>query len=194
MLPNNLDLMRYKSDRVLRLTASCVQSIVRIRYRYVMPMSEAVDLARIHDVRSAVRTFGEKLDVHQNVPQAARFKIAAAEATFTGSLSSADYVDHTIAVRQASIGTTHEREQTGAQREILIANLRGLRREWEQWAREYVHFIDSIAALHVQADRELKLLCLEPETARRAEAELEQVLLVALHKAGELEPHVRVAA
>jgi len=40
----------------------------------------------------------------------------------------------------------------------------------------------------------LKRLPLEPETAMRAEAELQQVLLVALRKAGELEPHVQAAA
>lgn len=187
--------MRYKSDRVLRLTASCVQSIVRLRYRYEMPMSEAIDLARIHDVRSAVRAFADKLELLQNIPQAARFTLAAAEATFTGGVvSPADYVDHTIAVRRASIGAPTEREQSGVPREVLIANLRQLRREWEQWAREFAHFMDRIASLYVEGDRALKLLGLEPETAKRAEAELEQVLLIALHKAGGLGTHIQAAA
>lgn len=194
MVPDNTDLLRYKSDRVLRLTASCVQSIVRRRYRYEMPMAEAIDLARIHDVRSAVQTFGEKLELLQNVPQAARFKLAATEATFTGGLNPADDVDHTVAVRRASIGTTHEREQIGIPREILIANLRELRREWERWARDFGYFIDRLASLHAEGERGLKLLRLEPELAKRAEAELEQILLVALHRAGELEPHVQAAA
>jgi hypothetical protein len=195
VLPENVDLMRYKSDRVLRLTASCVQSIVRVRYRYEMPMTEAIDLARIHDVRSAVRAFGEKLELFQSVPQAARFKLAATEATFTGSVvPPADYVDHTIAVRRASIGVPSEREQNGVPREIFIANLRQLRREWEQWAREFADFMDCIASLHLEGDRGLKLLRLEPETAKRAEAELEHVLLIALRKAGELGTHVQAAA
>jgi len=186
--------MHYKSDRVLRLTASCVQTVVRLRYGYELPVADAVELARIHDVRSAVRIFGEKLRLLENIPRPTRFTLAATEAAFTGGIIPEEDLDRTIAVRRASIGTIPEHEQAGARREILVANLRELRRAWEQWAREYAHFIDRLAALLAEGERELKLLRLEPETAERAGTELEQVLLVALRKAGELEPFVQAAA
>jgi hypothetical protein len=191
VLQNDVSLLHYKSDRVLRLTATCVQSVARFRYGYEMPVADAIDLARIHDLRSTVRILEEKLELLQSVPQATRFKLAVTEAAFTGGLNPAEDVDHIVAVRQASIGTTPEWESSGLPREILIARLQGLRREWEHWAREYSRFIACLGSLHMEADRDLKLLRLEPETAKRAEAELEQVLLVALRKASELEPNVR---
>ena len=186
MPPDNVNLLCQKSDRVRRLTASCVQSVARLRYGYEMPIADAIDLARVHDLRTAVRTFEEKLELLQNVPQATRFKLATTEAALAGGLNRRAGVDHTIAVRRASIGTMPEREQLGVPREILVARLRELRRSWERWAREYSRFIDRVASLHAEAERDLKLLRLEPETAKRAKAELERVLLVALLEAGEL--------
>ena len=151
-----------------------------------MPFADAIDLARIHDVRSAVRIFEEKLELLQSVPQATRFRLATTEAALTGGLSPREGVDQTVAVRRVSIGAMSESEQSGVSREILVARLRELRRQWERWAREYSRFIDRVASLHLEADRDLKLLRLEPETAKRAKADLERVLLVALRKAGEL--------
>jgi hypothetical protein len=191
--PDNVNLLRQKSDRVRRLTASCVQSVVRRRYGYEMPMADAIDLARIHDVRSAVRIFEEKLDLFKNVPQPTRFKLATTEATLTGGLTPREDIDHTVAVRRVSFGTMSEYEQAGVSREILVARLHELRRQWERWAREYSRFIDRVASLHVEADRDLNLLRLEPETAKRAKAELERVLLVALRKASELKPYFEEA-
>jgi hypothetical protein len=184
--PDNLPLLHHKSDRVLRLTASCVQTAIRLCYAYEMSMSEAVDLARIHDVRSAVRVFGEKLELFNSVPRPTRFRLAATEATFTSGVIPEDDLIHTVAVRRASIGTISEHERAGISRLVLVAHLREVRRASEQWAREYGGFMDRIALLHMEGVRDLKLLRLEPETGKRADGELERVILVALRKAGEL--------
>jgi SLT domain-containing protein len=191
--PDNTILLGQKSERVRRLTASCIQSVVRLRCGYEMSMADAIDLARIHDVRSAVRIIEEKLELLQNVPQAMRFKLAATEAALTGGLSSREDIDNTVAVRRASIGPKSERQPAGVSLEILITGLQKLRRQWERWAREYSRFISRIASLHAEADRDLNSLHLEPETAKRARADLERVLLVALRKAGELELYVEDA-
>lgn len=193
MLPDDIHLPHHKSDRVLRLTASCIRSVIRLRYGYEMHMPEAVDLARIHDVRSAVRVFGEKIELLHRVPRSARFKLAATEATFTSGVIPEEDVSHTVAVRRATIGAIPEYEQAGIPREVLVAHLREVRRASAQWALEYGRFIDRISSLHVEGVRGLTLLRLEHATGKRAEAELEQILLVALRKAGQLESHFQAA-
>jgi hypothetical protein len=191
-VPNSAEVLSLKSDRVLRLTASCIRSVVRIRYAYDISPASAIELARVHDVPSAVRVIGEKLELHQARSQAARFDIAITEAAFT--VGPREDVDRTVSVRRASIDVMSEQSQAGIPREVLVARLRDLRRECEQWAREYSRFIDRIATLYAQADRDLKALRLEPEAAKQAEVALERVLLVALRKAGDLELHVRAVA
>lgn len=134
---HSVDLLSPQPDRVLRLTASCIQSIVRVRHGYEIPMADAIELARVHDVRSAVRIMGEKLELLRTVPQAARLKLATTEATFTVGFLPKEDVDRTVSVRRASIGVMSEQMQAGMPREILVAKLHELRRECEQWAREF---------------------------------------------------------
>jgi hypothetical protein len=181
-----------KSDRVLRLTATCIRSVVRVRYGYDISMASAIELARVHDVPSAVRVIGEKLELHQGRSQAARFDIAATEAAFT--VGTKEDVDRTVSVRRASIDAASEQKQAGMPREVLVTRLRVLRRECEQWAREYSRFMDSIATLYAKADRDLKALRLQPEASKMAAVELESILLTALGKARDLELHVQAVA
>jgi hypothetical protein len=181
-----------KSDRVLRLTATCIRSVVRVRYGYDISLASAIELARVHDVQSAVRVIGEKLELHQGRSQAARFDIATTEAAFT--VGTREDVDRTVSVRRASIDAVSEQRQAGMPREVLVARLRVLRGECELWTKEYSRFIDRIATLYARADRDLKALHLETQVAKQAEVALERILLVALRKADDLELHVRAVA
>jgi hypothetical protein len=194
VLPDNTHLIHSKSDRVLRLTASCIQSIVRSRYAHDMPMNVAIDLARAHDVRSAVQAYEQKLELHQGLPHNTRIQLAGTEAAISRGVIPAEEIDRTIAVRRGSLETMREGEQGEARREILVARLREVRRECEQWAREYSRFFDDIASLYQKAARDLRSLHLDAERARQADVELEQVLVLALHRAGQIESNVRAVA
>lgn len=191
---DNTKLIQPKSDRVLRLTATCVQAVVRLRFAYDLSSDDAIELARIHDVRSAVEILGGKLELWRSIPEGPRFELAVAETKLAGGLIPAEDAKGTVEVRRGYIQTTAEDGQAGTQREKLILGLHELRREAEQWGREYGRFIDRLLSLYAGARKDLVLLRLAPETAKQAESELEQVLLVALHKADELETQVRASA
>jgi hypothetical protein len=191
VLPSKGDQSPGKSDRVVFLTASCVRSIVRLRFAYEMPMADAIDLARVHDLRSATEAVREKLEVLRNVPEAGRARQAVAEAKLTRGLLPREELERTIKLRERSIGSTTVTEEAEAQRETLVTRLRALRRDWERWGREYSDFMDSMALIHSRACLELEALHLPPEVGARAEAELEAILLEAVSAANGINPGAR---
>jgi hypothetical protein len=176
-----------KSDRVARLTASCLRSLVWRRYSREISPDQALNLGRIYDLRSAMETIKLKLELHRPIPdESARFGLAVTEAVLTPPEDPAKNLNRIIQVRRESANTRTAGDQGELHRETLIRSLQILRRDWELWVREYSHFIEQLGLLHRVAIRELNSLSLNPEIANRAYEELQGILLRALEQASEL--------
>ncbi len=102
MLPDRGKPIFRKSDRVVGLTASCIQSVVLLRHRHELSRSVAIDLARVHDLPTAVRKYAEQLEVLRGAPREVRHEQAGVEAALTRGFDSRREVDRIVEIRQGS--------------------------------------------------------------------------------------------
>lgn len=171
-----------KSERVLRLTASCIRTAVRLRLGHNLSFDDAMDLARLHDVQSAVNSLEAKLEVHDNVPDRVKISVAVSEAKLSNTVSGAESVEHIIKIRSAAFGTGMAETQTAEQRESLINALQALRREANQWADGYQRFSGDLFAIYENAVRQLKKLPLTGTRRTQAMTELETIITDAIRR------------
>lgn len=159
-----------------------------------MSMEDAVELARVHNLHSAVDVFGKKLELHFNTPDAIKFKLALAETKFTHPGNGSEDVKNTVNARMATITTISDNTQNELNRQHLVGTLHDVRRESETWAREYARFIERLTLLHGEAIAELESFRLDTESIGQAKMELGQILLNALHKVDGLQAQEAKAA
>src|SRR5215472_8884066 len=129
-----------KSDRLLLLTATCIRAAVWLRFKYELPLSEALDLAHVHDLRSALDEITAKVEVHRSLPDSkARIDLAIVESKLESPAAKdvASYSQSVIAIRTKTAETLSARMTSAEDRASLLSALRKLRIESQRWAEDY---------------------------------------------------------
>jgi len=147
-------------------------------------MSDAVDLARVHDIRSALKSIAEKLEVHKARPEESRIQLAVMEAKLESSVTSGESIAQIIKVREAS--DQFQKERATIQREQLVELLRTVQRQSSQWASEYRDFLRHLSTLYGNTRRKLLEIPAPAEIHARALAELEEILQRAVKAASQV--------
>jgi hypothetical protein len=170
-----------KSERVVRLTAACIQAAIRLRLNVSIPFSDAIDLARVHDVRSAVEGVRSKLQVHEAVPQSIRLKIAVSEAKLSDSVTGQESTEHILNVRNTTFeNMVPETNDTSAS---IVRGLEAIVRDAAEWVGEYRRFSDDLLAIYRDGTRRLNQLPLTFERRAQARSELESIIADAFKRA-----------
>jgi hypothetical protein len=171
-----------KSERIVGLLAACIRAGVRLRYSQDITQGDSIDLARVHDLRSAMKAISEKLEVHQNLPsRRERLVLAITEAKLITAAGGG--VGSIIDIREASVATCGSSRAASSQSQIALVALRQVQRDARAWAREYSRFMAEIAKLHKSASAEIDALRLPASTRSKARAELEALLLGSIARA-----------
>jgi len=175
-----------KSERVIRLLATCIRSAVRFRYAQNVSQTDAIDLARIHDLQSAMKTISEKMEVHRSLPDdQGRFKLAVAE---TKLVSETDLgTAKIVAIRRATVDALGSNPGDLSQRQGLLASLRMVQQEARLWAKGYSRFLTEIASLHKSMNSRIVGLHLPTSVRLEAQSELEKLIVDAIRRAGEID-------
>ena len=175
-----------KSERVVQLLAACIRTGTRIRFARELPRSDSIDLARIHDLSSAMKSISAKMEVHQNLPSdQRRFDLAVNEAKL---ISQADIgTEKVVAIREASIAALESSNAISSQRRLVVVSLRLAQEEARSWARAYSRFMTDIESLHKSASGRLQGLRLATSVRVEAQSELEQIIVDAIGRAGEID-------
>src|SRR6267154_1998469 len=105
-----------KSERVVQLLAVCIRTAVRFRYApRELSKPDAIDLARKHDLSSAMKAISGKMELHQNLPSdEGRFKLAVNEAKDLDT-------KNVIAMREASVAILQSNQAASSQRYLVVA-------------------------------------------------------------------------
>jgi hypothetical protein len=176
-----------KSERVAQLLAACIRAAVRLRYSHSLSQSDSIDLARTHDLRSALKAISEKMDLHQNLPDAQwRFTLAVAESKLAPEtdLGTANI----IAIRKASVTTVGSNQSNASERQLALAALRTTQQEVRLWAKTYSRFLTEIENLYQSTNTQIESLHLTSSSRLKAQAELQKVIVNAIERAGEVPP------
>jgi hypothetical protein len=181
-MATNLDGLPWKSDRVLRLTATCIQAAVRLRLGMRIPFDDAIELARVHNVRSAVESIGAKLRVHESVPEHVRVQVAVSEAKLSDVVTGSESTEHIIKVRTVAFGPGLA-AQMPALSESFKRGAEAIRREAMEWSVDYGGFSEDLFAMYRDAARQLKQIPITAERRAQAIAELETIIADALKRA-----------
>lgn len=184
-LPNR----NLKSDRLLSLTAACIRAVMWIRFKYELPFSEALDLARVHDLRSALDEIAAKIEVHRNLPDSnARVGLAIVESKLEHPVAKdvVDYSEKVVAIRLKTAETLSARTTSAEDRASLLSMLRGVRIESQHWAQEYSRFFIALANLYRQTRSDLMELELNSVERDKALGELERIMSDAICSAGRI--------
>jgi hypothetical protein len=193
MRPTEEHSNRAKSERVVLLTASCIQSIARLRHGAEIPTRNAIALARVHDVRSASEVIATKLDLMRAVPEAIRLPLVVAEAQLETGTYDKSHIDALLRARRASVQVIDNTRGLAPRHEVVAA-LQRIRKEWSEWGDRYLAFVRSLGHIHASATQELGQIRLSSELLKRAETELERIALGAIRKASECESSKKAAA
>jgi hypothetical protein len=187
LINQNFPQLAPKSERVVKLLAACIRSAVRFRYPQLnLSQTDAIDLARIHDLQSALRTISTKMEVHQSLlSEQRRFMLAVNEAKL---VSDADIgTENIIAIREASIAVLRSTsDATSSQRHLVVASLRIGLQEVRLWAKAYSRFLTEIESLYKSTNARIVGLRLSSTVRRKAQLELEQIIVDATRRAGEI--------
>lgn len=175
-----------KSERVVKLLAACIRSAIRFRYAQTVSQTDAIDLARIHDLQSAMKTISEKMEVHRSLPDdQGRLKLAVAE---TKLVSETDLgTVKIVAVRRATIDALGSNPGDLSQRQVLLASLRIVQQEARLWAKGYSRFLTEIASLHKSMNARIIGLNLPTSVRLEVQSELEKLIVDAIRRAGEID-------
>jgi|ERR1700733_3715367 len=175
--------LRQKSDRVVLLTARGIQTLVLRRYGHEISISDAVDLARAHNLRTALLTLATKMEIHVATADSLQFDLALQETKLSSELADGVSIDRVVDVRRAATSSASVSQNQLISREQLQAALAAIRRESNAWTREYKEFIESLSGIYKQTKNVLDELRLSVVDRRGAQEELENVMLVAIKKA-----------
>jgi hypothetical protein len=180
-----------QSERTLSLFAVCIQVAVRLRFEQELPLSTALELARVHDLRSALRGIAAKLELHRNVSDAkAKAGLAFAEAALTSdeaagaAAAEAATIAAVIAVRKGATEAMSAHKFSADQRTALLATLREVREDSRRWANGYSRFSTALLDLYKAMRSELTKMPLASSDRARALAELEEIIRDATIRAG----------
>jgi hypothetical protein len=149
-----------------------------------MAWEDALDLARIYSVATAVALVREKSELLRAVKGPMRMKLAVGEAKLSEGSMTGEHLGRIVQMRRATMDAVKTTQKDLQKREAAVAALRALKREWESWASEYVDFMAALDSLYRQARRELGTLHLSPEESPRAGLALERILLRAVERGG----------
>jgi hypothetical protein len=174
-----------KSERVVRLLSACIRTITRRQYSEVLPVAEFFELARNHDLRSALKAIKEKMDLHATMPDRRhRLSLAVAEAAIgTDNTFSRQKV---IAVRGASVILQEEERAKLAHDRILRTVIRSAQDQAHQWSSSYSRFQTEISKLYNATSLRIDELGLPAVRRIEARAALEQIIQKAVEHAGQL--------
>lgn len=166
-----------KSDRVIQLLAASICTAIRLRFSREISKGDSIDLARVHDLRSALNTITIKSELHRHLPGGRGFDLAVAEAKL-GS-------EHEMitAVRQATISTFDSNQSSASERQKLIEALRTTQQEARLWAKEYSRFLIEMETLYNKTNGQLNSLRLPLNRRLQAQSELEKLIANATRRA-----------
>ena len=176
----------YKSERVVQLLAACIRTSVRLRYARELSRTDSIDLARVHDLSAAMKTISAKMELHTNLPSdLRRFELAVNEAKLVSGddLGAKSIID----IREASIAAHHSNQDTSAQRFFVVTALRNVEQEAISWGKAYSRFMTEIERLHKRENARIVGLHLPANLQRKAQLELEQIVLDAIGRAEEMD-------
>ncbi len=173
-----------KSERVVQLLAATIRSAVRLRYARELSLDDSVDLARVHDLHSALKTIAVKTEVHQNLPDGRGFSLAVAEAKLTTGANLAN--EKIVAIREKSIATFEADQSNSSRRHEIVAALRTTQQETRVWAKAYARFLTEVEALYRSTNAELDTLHLPVGRRLEADSELQKLMVEMVRRAGEI--------
>lgn len=177
-----------RSERISLLTAAFIRAAVRLRFGYEMSASESVELARVHDLRSAIDSIGAKMELHRNLPTRSRMELSIVESAIDPPVDRAttDSFGNVVSVRVKTLQTlsaeTASVQDVGARRSAL----RALRTESRLWARDYGRFFEAMAKLYRNSRSKLIDMDLSGEDKMKAFAELEDIIVDGISRAGQI--------
>jgi hypothetical protein len=174
-----------QSQRVVQLLATCIRAAVRKQFGYEMSRDEALTLARVHSLRSALDEIRKKMELHQHLQGTkARTHLAVAEASLQGHhvVSQSEYSESIIAMRSKTLDAVNAVVESTEDREMLLASLRRVRRDWQLWADEYMHFFIALVKLYEEAKHRLAETTLEVDRRKTMSLELEKIFADVLLK------------
>jgi hypothetical protein len=171
-----------KSERVVQLLAVCIRTAVRFRYApRELSRPDAIDLARKHDLFSAMKAISAKMELHQNLPSdEGRFKLAVNEAKDLDT-------ENIIAMREASIAVLQSSQATASQRHLVVAGLYATQHEAQSWAKTYSRFVAEISSLYKSTNARIEDLHIPVTRRLKAQSELEQIIVDAIRRVGKID-------
>lgn len=174
-----------KSERVVELLATCIRAAVSFRYAHQLSKPDSVDLARVHDLRSALKNIAEKMEVHENLPSSPmRFTLAVAE---TKLMSEANLgIDKIVDIREAAAATLSSRLGNMSDLQSATLALRAAQQETRLWATAYTRFVVEIQSLYKSTSIQIGNLHLPTHRLVKAHSDLEKLLLDAIGRAGKV--------
>jgi hypothetical protein len=171
-----------KSDRVVRLLAACIRAALRLRYAQEISQPDSVELARMYDLQSALKTISQRMEIHENRPDAReRLPLAVAEAKLVSNPDLGN--DQILEIRQATDEVHDSNQSSLSQRQAVENMLRRVRYETLVWAKDYGRFLEEITDLHRRTKSRLEALRLPPSTLLKAHSRLERLILDAIRRA-----------
>ncbi len=149
-----------------------------------LSVADSVELARVHDLRSAIRRISRGLELHRNLPnKGMQFRLAVAEAKLTTESDVA--TGKIIEVRKVSVEALVATQTGSSEREVLVKRLRVVQHEFGEWSRTYSRFLDDVATLRRNARAEIHHLRLPAEDRSAALIAVDGIILNALVRAAQ---------
>jgi len=177
-----------KSDRVVYLTAACIRAAIRLKFHYEISFSESLEMARVHDLKSALSHFAAKMELHRNLPPESRVKLSVVESALEPAVSSglSSNSDGIVKLRIKTVDAISAQVNSLEDRSALLTKLRNLRTESKLWAEDYARFLASLGTLYRQTRTTLVEMGLADSDKHTALAALETIATNAIRQAGEI--------
>jgi hypothetical protein len=170
-----------KSERVVQLLAASIRAAVRLRYARDISRDDSIDMARAHDLPSALRTIAVKMEVHENLPDDHGFDLADAETKLTSESHLG--TEKIVEIRRASLSTLESSQSNSSDRQFLIAGLHAVQQEARSWAKAYSRFLTEMETLYKSTRTRIDGLNLPLGKRLQAQSELEQMIVNAIKQA-----------
>lgn len=131
-------------------------------------------------------TISTKMEVHQSLlSEQRRFMLAVNEAKLVSKTDIG--TENIIAIREASIAALKSTsDATSSQRHLVVSSLRIGLQEVRLWAKIYSRFLTEIESLYKSTNARIVGLRLSSTVRRKAQSDLEQIIVDAIARAGEI--------